>query len=296
MDRAAAMQPRDWRLPAVACLAAGGQEEDAIPACAAVACAQIGIVLIDDMLDEDPRGEYRRLGAAQTANFAAAFLAAASNCILRAQASSTVRLAALESLNLMLTSVALGQYLDSQNPRDEDSYWRLVRMKSGLFFKTALELGAMFANAPAAVVEGVGEVGLSYGEMIQIHDDLGDCLAEPAGPDWLQGRSPLPILFAETVNHPDRERFLQLRPNAVDLEILRELQNILLRCGAVSFCVDQVMRRHERASAILGASHLPQADHLNALLESVIVPVRKILAAAANGRRTPTARRRRELL
>ena len=47
--------------------------------------------------------------------------------------------------------------------------------------------------------------------MVQIHDDLNDSLAVPANPDWTLGRAPLPILFAQVVNHPDRTRFHELR-------------------------------------------------------------------------------------
>jgi hypothetical protein len=45
-----------WLLPLQACEAVGGTPEQAVPAATAVACSQIGIILIDDMLDLDPHG------------------------------------------------------------------------------------------------------------------------------------------------------------------------------------------------------------------------------------------------
>jgi hypothetical protein len=42
LDHAASLRPRDWRLPALACEAVGGNTEEAIPSCAALTCAQIG--------------------------------------------------------------------------------------------------------------------------------------------------------------------------------------------------------------------------------------------------------------
>jgi geranylgeranyl pyrophosphate synthase len=276
---AAGMQPRDWELPATVCAAVGGREQDSIPSCAAVACAQVGIVLIDDMLDEDPRGEYRRLGPGQTANLASAILSAASNCLVNSAAADATKLSALKSLHLMLMQVPFGQFLDSQTTNDEDAYWRLVAMKSGAFFRAVVELGALFGGAPADVVAGPGGVGHLYGEMIQIHDDLGDCMHEPASPDWLQGRAPLPILFATTVEHPERERFMELRPQAGDTHALRQLQEILVRCGAVSYCIHQLMRRGQRAVLMLEALHLPHPERLGALFDDVIEPARKLLAA-----------------
>lgn len=279
LNRMASLEPRDWQLPVRACQAVGGSIEQAIPAAGAIACAQTGIIMIDDMLDEDPRGEYHQLGEAQTANFAAALLTAASESILQSQASPATKLAALQSLNFMAVTLAFGQFLDVQNPADEDSYWHVVQMKSGYFFKAAFELGALFGDASTNVTAEVGKVGLLYGEMIQIHDDLGDSMTEPAGPDWLQGRSPLPILFAETVRHQDRVRFLELREKASDLEALHEAQSILIRCGAVSYCIDQLMRRYKLADAILTAIALPQRDQLHELMEKVIAPVHKLLGS-----------------
>ncbi len=54
LRHAAANQPRAWRLPALACEAVGGGPKRAIPGVAAIAAAQISIILIDDMLDADP--------------------------------------------------------------------------------------------------------------------------------------------------------------------------------------------------------------------------------------------------
>ena len=43
-------------LPMMACRAVGGDPASTIPGAAAIACLQCSLVLIDDMLDEDPRG------------------------------------------------------------------------------------------------------------------------------------------------------------------------------------------------------------------------------------------------
>jgi geranylgeranyl diphosphate synthase type I len=282
VQHVASTEPRDWRLPLLAFQAVGGREDAAIPACAALACAQVAIILIDDMLDNDPRGEFHRLGAGQTANCAAALIAAASAAVLKSGAPSTSKLAALDSLTLMLAAVAFGQDLDVKNHSDEDAYWHVVQMKSGYFFRTALELGALLAGAGPDITTEVGHIGSLYGEMIQIHDDLGDCMADPPGPDWLERRSTLPMLFAETVPHPDRTRFLELRQKASNPEAVHEAQEILIRCGAVSYCVDQLMQRHKAAKAILAAVTLPQPDYINNLLESLIAPVTKLLNLAGN--------------
>ena len=282
LEHAASRQPRDWRLPLLACEAVGGRMEQGIPASASVACALIGILLIDDMLDDDPRGVFKRIGQAQTANFASVFLTASSQAILCCEAEAPAKLQALESLNQMILSVAFGQHLDVQNPADEIAYWRVVRMKSASFFRTIFELGALFGGAPIEAAREIGEVGCVYGEMIQIHDDMNDCLAVPAAPDWLLGRSPLPILFAQKVNHPDRGRFLELCQRIAEVEALREAQAILIKSGAMSYCIDQLLRRYRDAQTLTTRLKLVHPEKLEALLKEVIVPVWRLLERTGN--------------
>jgi len=64
LDHVASKQPRDWQLPLLVCEAVGAKPEQSIRVSAAVACALIGILLIDDMFDDDPRGEFQRIGQA----------------------------------------------------------------------------------------------------------------------------------------------------------------------------------------------------------------------------------------
>ena len=276
LRRAASGRPHDWQLPIIACQAVGASPENAIPASAALACAQISIILVDDMLDEDPRGEYHRIGNGRAANFAVTFQAVGVDALIGSRASTKVRMEASNVLNQMMLKTAHGQDLDIQNPNDESSYWRVVETKSAPFFGCALHLGALFGEAPMATAKGLEQLGKLYGEMIQIHDDLNDTMAVPANPDWVQGRKPLPILFAESVDHPDRARFMELYQNISAKNALQEAQDILIRCGAVSYCVDQLLRRHQAAQEILNKLPLPNKGSVDSLMEAVIAPVWKL--------------------
>jgi geranylgeranyl diphosphate synthase type I len=268
-----------WLLPVKACEAVGGTSDQAVPAAVAFACSHISIILVDDMLDSDPRGEYRRIGAPVAANLACAFQAAGLTALAQCTSEAESKLMTLASLNQMILTTALGQYWDIQCPTDEAAYWRIVQTKSSPFFGAALYIGALLGGASVETAGGLKELGNLYGEMIQIHDDLNDTLAVPANPDWIQGRLPLPILFAQTVEHAERARFLELRQEIADEGALLEAQDILIRCGAVSYCVDQILRRQQTAQGILAALALPRRDVLEALLEEVITPVRKLFDA-----------------
>ena len=276
LQRIASTRPRDWQLPLIACQAVGESREKAVPACAALACALISIILVDDMLDEDPRGEYHHIGSGRASNFALAFQSAAMDALLRSGASSPVRLAALDSLNSMMLTTAHGQELDVHNPADEASYWRVVENKSAPFYGFALHLGSLLAEADPADAKNLEDLGRIYGEMIQIHDDLNDTMAFPPNPDWLQKRKPLPILFALTVDHPYRARFLELYENITTGNALQEAQEILIRCGAVSYCVDQLIRRHQKVQGLLKKTPLVDKGAVDSLIEGVIAPVWKL--------------------
>ena len=152
-------------------------------------------------------------------------------------------------------------------------------MKSSPFFGTALHVGAILGGASVKTAKRLKELGNLYGEMIQIHDDLSDTMALPANSDWLQGRSPLPILFAKVVDHSERSRFLKLCGEITDEDALREAQNILVRCGAVSYCVDQLLRRHQSAREALRTVDLVHPELIETLLDEVIAPVWKLFDA-----------------
>ena len=241
-----------------------------------MACAQISIILLDDMLDEDPRGEYRRTGHAKVANYAAALQAAAFETFCSNEMQPETRLSGLCSLNQMMLMTALGQHLDVQNPPDESAYWHVVKNKSAPFFGAAFCMGALIGGGSNKTANELEQFGWSYGEMIQIHDDLNDTMATPANPDWVQGRSPLPILFAKMVDHPERARFLELCRDTSTPEALSEAQDILIHCGAVSYCVDQLLRRHQAVQETLNTIPLVRREPLNTLLDEVIAPVYRL--------------------
>lgn len=280
LQRVTAAAPRDWQLPIIGCQAIGGTAAQAIPAAAAIACLQISIVLIDDMLDADPRGEHHQIGAAATANLAAAFQALGVEVIAQCPTlAANAKLSILHHLNQMALSTACGQYLDTQNLVDEAGYWRLVQTKSAPFFATALQVGALSVLAADEMHTAVQlrQFGELYGEMIQIHDDLSDVMAQPANTDWLLGRSPLPILFAKLVPHPEQSQFLTLCDAITQPGALAEAQTILIRCGAVSYCLDELLSRYEKAKNLMSHMPLVYEDGLTELLNMLIKPVQQLL-------------------
>ena len=286
LERAKTHLPVAWHFPVKACEAVGGEPEEAIPAVAAITCTHMAIILIDDILDEDPRGAYRQIGIGRAANLAVGLNALGINVLLSA-VSCREREKAARALNHMMGCTAYGQDLDIMNPKTEEGYWAVTRAKSSPYFGVAIYIGALFGKATVTVAEALKQFGEIYGEIMQIHDDLNDSLAVPANVDWLAGRSPLPMLFAELVTHPERERFIELRRKADDSRTLREAQSILVRCGAISFSVNELQKRHALAIDLLKNIPLANPEPLEQLLEEAIAPVRQLYAKV--GADFPTA-------
>ena len=280
LSKAGSKKPRDWQLPVLACKAIGGDYEQVIQATASIACLQMSIILVDDMLDGDSHGVHNQMGAPATANLALAFHTAGLDVVTRSKAGRGIKFQALRNLNQMMLTTALGQYMDVQSPKDEEDYWRIVRAKSSPFFGSALYIGALMGGATASVALQIERFGYLYGEMIQIHADLNDTMAVPANSDWTLGRMPLPILYAHTVDHPEKARFLELRQAIPDPLALTEAQTMLVRIGAVSYCTDQLFRRYHAARKILSTMVLPEKAELESLLEGVVEPVKNLYAAA----------------
>ena len=280
--RAASARPSLWLVPARVCEAVGGSREQAILAVLAIGCAHAGILLVDDMLDDDPRGDFQHLGMPATSNLAVAFQSAALLAASRFAPDQPISFLAMNKFNDMFRWTAWGQFLDSQPPADEAAYWQIVKTKSSPFFGTACFAGALAGGGTEEVARQVEEVGCLYGEMIQIHDDMHDAMEMPANPDWVQGRFPLPILFASLVEHPKRERFVELNRHISNPKVLEEAQEILIQCGAISYCIAHLIRIHLQAKERMNSIPLAKPAPLGSLLDEVIDPVHELLRAVAS--------------
>src|SRR5215213_3937205 len=170
------VQPRGlfgvWDHPKAACEAVGGSPEAAEPGSAAILCSLLSIHLVDDLLDEDPDGDYRRLGPGSAANLALAFQAAGHQILDGARPGPQIRAALQAILSQMALVTAHGQSLDARDLRDEDEYWHVVRCKTPPLFAAAFSIGALLGGGPHEAVDRLGRLGGLLGLCVQVSDDL----------------------------------------------------------------------------------------------------------------------------
>ncbi len=287
-----ARNSHSWRLPELACQAVDGELQAVVQMITAVACSHISIVLVDDILDDDPKGLYRQLGAGVAANLGLAFQAVAYRVVAEVETAVQPQLLAeLISLNLQ---TARGQHLDVQPTLSEAHYWDTVAAKSTPYYGAGFYLGALAGGAALEVAYELRRFGVIIGQIIQVSDDLADAYHVPAGPDWHRGGGNLAILYARLADHPGKARFEALLPQIEAVTALEEAQQILLESGAVSYCVYHLLQLARQARGILAGCPLARPEllqqflaervaHLFELLEASNMPLPAELAAELLG-------------
>lgn len=276
-----AKNPRAWLLPELACQAVGGALPAVEPVITAVACCHISIVLVDDILDDDPKGFYRRLGAGVAANLALAFQSVAYRVLQEMAEEGRVDTAVQQKMFAEITylnlKTAQGQHLDVQNVLTEAHYWETVEAKSTPYYGAGFFLGALAGGANDLLARQLRQFGQLIGKIIQVSDDLADVYQTPACPDWQRGSGNLAILYARLADHPGKSRFEQLLPRVTDPEVLEEAQQILLQSGAASYCVYHLLQLAREARAVLDTCQLAHPRLLQQFLAERVAHLFELL-------------------
>jgi heptaprenyl diphosphate synthase len=137
------------------------------------------------------------------------------------------------------TRLVEGQILETLGPSDDqdplEHYLRVVAGKTGSLISTSARYGAMFAGAPADIVEALTEYGEKVGVAFQLSDDILDVASETEesgktpGTDLREGVPTLPVLIAQRSTDLADSRLLELlasdlsedAPHAEALTLLR---------------------------------------------------------------------------
>lgn len=263
----------DWRLPTYSLQALGNDSFDPLPLVSALACLQISIILVDDILDHDPRGKHHEMGVGRTANLSLALQAAAHLLVQQLPLTGSTRNEISSSLQRMAYLTSVGQEIDVQDIVDETSYWNLVKAKSTPFYAAALESGAIAGKASDAACAAIYQFGALFGEIIQIMDDITDAFEVPPKPDWERQNNNLIILYAKTADHPEQAAFLDALMKFREPSALKLAQSLLVSSGALSYGVFHIADKFQQAKAIICEASIHDSDVLIKLLKQQIRPV-----------------------
>lgn len=269
-----------WEYPVFAAIAAGGDAADAAPATAAIFCLLQSIHLVDDILDDDPDGQFHRFGVGHTANLGLAFQALAAQVLEDSSIPPSIAAKAHSCVARIALSTAVGQRLDTLEISSEDDYWRATLAKTPPLFSGALMLGALMAKGTEETCASIASLGEPIGKIVQLNDDLRDATQIPASADWQGAGNNLAILYAKTADHPERQRLLDLIPQVEESPAaLTEAQAILVRSGAVSYCSLHMIETYRSAYSALQTAEIPDRKPLADLLDHLVRPLESLLAA-----------------
>ncbi len=163
----------------------------------------------------------------------------------------------------MSEEVIGGQYLEllvaQRRSAPESELTRVLRLKSGRYTaERPVQLGALLAGAPAAVVEELSRYGAAVGEAFQLQDDLlgmfGDAATtgKPVGDDLREGKFTFLIHHALAAATPEQREAIEdaLGDPGVSAEDVARVQRMLEETGARAKVGEMV---EERLRAARGA-------------------------------------------
>jgi geranylgeranyl diphosphate synthase type I len=253
----------------LACAAAGGEWQMAVPAAAAIEILHNFSLVHDDIQDDSPtrRGRptvWSLWGRPQAINtgdamFALAHLALARLADLGAPAGVVIR--ALRCFDETCVALTLGQYTDmSFESRDEvavDEYVAMIGGKTAALLALSAELGALVGGANDEQIDHFKSFGLNLGLAFQVQDDIlgvwGDekVTGKSAATDITTRKKTLPVLYG--LAHSESLRQLY-EGNGADEAFVGLVVAELDRTGARRYAIERAGYYSESAMDNLAAT------------------------------------------
>ncbi len=257
----------------LACEAAGGEAERALPFASAVELVHNFSLVHDDVQDGDRLRHGRETvwavwGEPQAINAGDALLALAHLSLTEVTEKSVAAASLL--LNERTLEMVEGQVMDiafeGQTGVSLDAYLAMISRKTGALFDAALALGAVAAGAPPEDVAALGRCGRQLGLAFQVRDDMlgiwGDVdrTGKPVAADIRRHKMSLPIVFAlERAEAGDLERLQRLygagETSAGDVSFVVGLLDSL---GAQAYCQEEADRHRAAALSELAGAELDE--------------------------------------
>jgi octaprenyl-diphosphate synthase len=169
---------------------------------------------------------------------------------------------------------------------DEETYFEIVRRKTGELISASCELGAVESGASEEVCTALREFGAGLGVAFQIQDDILDLtgtegvVGKSVGKDLEKGKLTLPVIHhLATVPPKDRGRALRLLADACGGAIeaapraaaASELVRELARSGAIDAAAGRARELVQGAKSRLGTlPRTPARDVLELMADAVV--------------------------
>lgn len=261
---------------------AAGVDDDLITLAAVVEMVHMSTLVHDDVLDE---AELRRKGATlnhlrgnEAAVLLGDYLISHSYHLCSSVTAPTGYDPQWAARQVGRTTNRLceGELLQIQNRNnldlDEETYYEIIRRKTGALTAVSALLGAVFAGADVETAARLERFGMLIGTAFQVQDDVLDLVGEAdrvgktLGIDVEKQKLTLPLIhFLRTAPANHRELLRSLLRSR-DGEKVEKIRNLLLPSGSIEFARAQAQRLTREASDCL--EHLAPSE-ARGVLESI---------------------------
>ncbi|HIV71960.1 MAG TPA: polyprenyl synthetase family protein [Candidatus Aquabacterium excrementipullorum] len=240
-------------------------------------------LLHDDVVDESSLRRGRETANAMFGNAASVLVGDFLYSRAFQMMVSTNRLKVMDVLAEATNVIAEGEVLQLMNMHDPDitvdDYMRVIEYKTGKLFEASARLGAVVADAPAAVEETCAAFGRAVGGAFQLIDDLLDYegstaeLGKNIGDDLREGKPTLPLLLAMQRGTPEQRAMIRQAIEHGEVERMPEIVEVVRATGALDATRQAAEAQAAHAQALI--AELPASVYKESLLQLSIHSVRR---------------------
>ena len=255
-------------LTLLACKAAGGTIETALPSACAIELLHNFTLVHDDIMDQDDlrRGKqtiHKRWNEAAAILSGDGLIGLAYRALLESPAATIHRVMRIFTEGVII--VCEGQAIDKDFEDREDvsleEYFDMIEKKTGALITISTEIGGIVAQAEENYINALREYGAFIGRAFQIQDDILDIisteqvLGKDLGSDLAQGKKTYPIVCLKHCAPEKDWQYVQevLRRRYIEGGTLEKVRDILERNGVLAMAQNQVQSDMERACECLQA-------------------------------------------
>ncbi len=259
--RAGRATDQPWALlPLIICEGICGSFETALPAAAAIQLFKSAAEVLDDVEDADSSRSLAAVyGNAAAINAGTALVVLAEKAIARLhyrRVPDATIVRVVDAVNALYTTACAGQHLDltlGAGFPSEESYLRMVTMKSSSHVECACRIGAMVAGAGDPAVESYAAFGRSLGVAVQIGNDVQGI---ESATDVAKRRITLPVIYAlSNTDGPEAYRLSAWYRTSESKSEAGDIRDLLVRRGATYYSsVKAEMFRHAALESLLKAN------------------------------------------
>lgn len=250
---------RQWPiLLLMVCEAISGRFEQALSAAAAMQCFMAAADVFDDIEDADsPEAFWARHGKAVATNVATTLVMMAERAITRLEAKGVephVIVRTMNAVNSFHITACAGQQLDFSLSGDtrisENSYLKVIGMKSAYAVECACHVGALLANANQELIDKFSTFGHNLGISSQIANDIHGITQ---GSDIGRGKITLPVIYALSQTNGEAHRQLEIAFGNYSQSSPQpaEIRDLLFHTGAIHYAIVKMELYKQRALDIL---------------------------------------------